>query len=644
MRRLLFPLLLLFLSTTVFAQNDQIAPTLTGEELIDYLQENYSVTNPKGYDSARDAMYGNIDNHDGQVTGVYTGYTITTNNRTDAYNKGINTEHTWPQGLFDSNEPMRGDIHHLFPTVIDVNGDRSNYPFDEIPDSQTDRWYRLLTETTSIPTSNIDEYSELDSGRAFEPREDHKGNVARAIFYFWTIYQDRSNVADDASFFNGMKDVLYTWHYADPVDDAEVARSLATEQVQGNKNPFVHDTSLVRRAYFGGGAIQQDEVPNPVIGEIISINNPVFSLEYVEEGSLKSVNFLFTNDMATEDTAGNAFTFTDYSAIYKAEVVWEAGSTSDEYIATSVKVIQFNENDDDTVITGPTATSTGLILTGVVDGPLDGGLPKAIELYATEDIPDLSVFALGAANNGGGSDGVEFVLEGSAAAGSYIYVTTDFSAFNTFFGFEADLEDTYEADNMAAAAVNGDDAIELFYDSTKSFSEPLSVIDVFGDINTDGSGTTWDYEDGWAYRVDYTGPDSTVFNESNWVFSGSNALDGETSNSTAAQPFPAGTFKYSGGTSVVEEMDAPSNISLEQNYPNPFNPQTTIRFNLDMPGKVSLSVYNLLGQKVAVLANEVFSAGTHQRTFNAANFPSGVYMYRLEFNGVQLTRKMTLLK
>ncbi|HCD52426.1 MAG TPA: hypothetical protein DEQ34_08265, partial [Balneolaceae bacterium] len=142
MRRLLFPLLLLFLSTTVFAQNDQIAPTLTGEELIDYLQENYSVTNPKGYDSARDAMYGNIDNHDGQVTGVYTGYTITTNNRTDAYNKGINTEHTWPQGLFDSNEPMRGDIHHLFPTVIDVNGDRSNYPFDEIPDSQTDRWYR----------------------------------------------------------------------------------------------------------------------------------------------------------------------------------------------------------------------------------------------------------------------------------------------------------------------------------------------------------------------------------------------------------------------------------------------------------------------------------------------------------------------
>ena len=66
-------------------------------------------------------MYSSIDNVNGQIIGVYTGYTITSNNRSDAFNKGINTEHVWPQGLFDKDEPMRGDIHHLFPTRIEAN-------------------------------------------------------------------------------------------------------------------------------------------------------------------------------------------------------------------------------------------------------------------------------------------------------------------------------------------------------------------------------------------------------------------------------------------------------------------------------------------------------------------------------------------
>ncbi len=247
------------LSVSAYAQTDSIFPSQTGENLINSLQSGYSVTNPLGYNGARDQMYGSIDNKNGQIIGVYTGFTITSNNRTDAFQKGINTEHTWPQGLFDSNEPMRGDIHHLYPTRIEANSARSNYPFAEINDTQTSTWFRNSSSQSSIPTSNIDEYSELLSGTSFEPREDHKGNVARAIFYFWTIYQDVNNVADDASFFNGMKDVLLTWHDADPVDQAEVDRSLGAEVAQGNRNPFVHDTTLVRRAYFGGLPVSNEE-------------------------------------------------------------------------------------------------------------------------------------------------------------------------------------------------------------------------------------------------------------------------------------------------------------------------------------------------------------------------------------------------
>ena len=59
--------------------------------------------------------------------------------------------------------------------------------------------------------------------------------------------------------------------------------------------------------------------------------------------------------------------------------------------------------------------SAGLIVSGVIDGPVTGGLPKAIELYATSDIADLSIYGVGSANNGGGSDGEEFTLSGSAS-------------------------------------------------------------------------------------------------------------------------------------------------------------------------------------------------------------------------------------
>lgn len=246
---------------------EEILPGLMEDELITAIQDEYSVTNSLGYNTAREKMYAILDNKDGNLSGVYTGFTIQVapnenTVRSEAYNKGINTEHTWPQGLFDSDNPMVSDIHHLFPTKIDVNGARGSLPFGEIDDTQTDTWYYNTTSTSSIPSVDIDLYSELLSNERFEPREDHKGNVARAMFYFWTVYQERSNVADDASFFEGMKEVLYDWHKLDPADEAELARSNGAAEFQGNINPFVHDASLVARAYFPNDvSISEDQQP-----------------------------------------------------------------------------------------------------------------------------------------------------------------------------------------------------------------------------------------------------------------------------------------------------------------------------------------------------------------------------------------------
>ena len=92
------------------------------------------------------------------------------------------------------------------------------------------------------------------------------------------------------------------------------------------------------------------------------------------------------------------------------------------------------------------------------------------------------------------------------------------------------------------------------------------------------------------------------------------------------------------------ESQLPSNFYLAQNYPNPFNPSTQIDFSLPNSGHVKLAVYNMLGQQVEVLVNELRGAGSHSLRFNASNYSSGMYLYRLDFDGQMLVRKLLLLK
>lgn len=89
----------------------------------------------------------------------------------------------------------------------------------------------------------------------------------------------------------------------------------------------------------------------------------------------------------------------------------------------------------------------------------------------------------------------------------------------------------------------------------------------------------------------------------------------------------------------------PTGYTLDQNYPNPFNPTTNIRFDVPSPGsKVSLDVYNMLGQKVKTLAGGYFRAGTYSVSFDGANMPSGAYIYRLQSETGSIYRKMVLIK
>ena len=103
-----------------------------------------------------------------------------------------------------------------------------------------------------------------------------------------------------------------------------------------------------------------------------------------------------------------------------------------------------------------------------------------------------------------------------------------------------------------------------------------------------------------------------------------------------------GTENYS---NVIEvELTKAFEFSLEQNYPNPFNPSTTINFSIPDNGFVTLTVFNVIGEKVAELVNEYIQSGSHSVDFNAGNLNSGIYVYKLSYGNTVSTKKMILIK
>ena len=103
-----------------------------------------------------------------------------------------------------------------------------------------------------------------------------------------------------------------------------------------------------------------------------------------------------------------------------------------------------------------------------------------------------------------------------------------------------------------------------------------------------------------------------------------------------------GSFEYS---NVIEvEVGTPQQFSLYQNYPNPFNPATKIKYSVPQFSNVVIKVFDVLGKEVATLVNEEKFAGTYELNWNAANLPSGVYLYQLKAADFVQTRKMILLR
>jgi hypothetical protein len=119
-------------------------------------------------------------------------------------------------------------------------------------------------------------------------------------------------------------------------------------------------------------------------------------------------------------------------------------------------------------------------------------------------------------------------------------------------------------------------------------------------------------------------------------------------------PLNSGGIYYNFGVIGIKNSgtEIPKEFSLSQNYPNPFNPSTKIKFEIPLSplsergvgGFVTLKIYDLLGREVATLVNEQLQPGKYEVDFDGTNYPSGVYIYRLQSDTFTDSRKMILLK
>ncbi len=259
--RLSLFLVLLALAPSALAQT--IRPTQTGYDLIAGLASDYRPSTVMGYDRARDTLFLRVDLEPGDsLRCVYTGRATWMDTSQDptvfAYNSSlqISTEHTWPQSHGAGSGSARSDMHHLFAVTQQSNSSRSNDAFADVDDDWATRWFGPVTQTAKPDASLRHLFSET-SGAEFEPREDHKGDVARAMFYFYTLYRAQS----DTVWFANQVPTLLAWHRADPSAASDSARSLRIRAYQGTENPYVLDSTLATRAFDSNDNNERGTLP-----------------------------------------------------------------------------------------------------------------------------------------------------------------------------------------------------------------------------------------------------------------------------------------------------------------------------------------------------------------------------------------------
>lgn len=702
----LLALLLLSVSAVEAQTQTTLYPGLSGAELRAAIRADFAPALTLGYGPARDELYAYEQDATGKVCGVYTRFCIEltpgADPSTDAFNKGINAEHTWPQSKGAGSEPARSDLHNLFPAKANVNSSRGNHPFAEIPDALTDRWYREDQSTTTAPGVGRVGWSEIDydnpapgfSSR-FEPREDHKGNAARAAFYFATIYAAQVSANDGDAFLATMVDDLIDWTYADPVDAREDARSQWIATLQGTPNPFTLDSTLARRAF---DAWSTDPDPNPgptpVPGGEIWVNEFHYDNASSDVGEGIEV-------AGPAGTVLDGWTLVAYNgnggSVYATVAL--SGTIPDQQsrfgtVWTPVQGLQNGSPDGIAVVDPDGAVTEFLSYEGVViaaDGPAaglvsvdvgvaeTGTTPEGHSLYLVGDGSDASGFAWtgpSVASPGQPNFGQTFlppspvgvawinefhydnrrddVDEGVEIAGTpglsldgwavefygrdgTVYATTALSGTIDDEGglgalwFAQPALRNFGPAGMALVDAGGATVEFLSYEGTLTATAGPAA----GLTSTD-IGLVEDNSNPYTRSIQRLGR-GTVASDFEWRGPRLNSR-GSLNASQSVSPSVAALT-----ASAVSAQVAPDVVEVAL-YPNPTPGRATVALRLDAPARVTAEVVDVLGRRVAIVEAGEQAVGVVSLDLDLTRAPAGLYFVRVTTGARAVVRSLTVAR
>ncbi len=317
----------------------------------------------QGYNGARDEMYGDLDNVNGDVTCVYTGRVASFNTRPGANANSFNCEHTFPQGKFNSNEPMKSDIHHLFPTDVNANSQRGSLPFG------------------AVVNASWTQGGSKKGGSRFEPRDAQKGQTARAMLYFTTRYQDYDN------FIGSQEATLKAWNEQYPPLASERQRNDGVQQLQNNRNPFIDYPQFAERISTFTNATSSAKMDDSLF---VSVDTARFSSN--------------TQDLIFHVVwynRGNTVQVLKNFNLSGPGMMWLDGLT-DSLILEAGEAVEFSFNTDGNVPVGsthtfnythssPTSTYSGLILIESGWTPLSVSHPDTAPVFKLYPNPATNV-------------------------------------------------------------------------------------------------------------------------------------------------------------------------------------------------------------------------------------------------------------
>ena len=498
----------------------------------------------------------------------------------DCYNR----EHLIPQSSFGSSFPMQSDIHHVIPSDGRVNGFRGSYPFGNVASAN---WTSL--NGSQRGSSAMTGYN----GTVFEPIDEFKGDIARAVLYFAVRYEDTIDGYTSFAMFNGTNnqvfypwaiDVLLDWHNnVDPVDQRERDRNVAAFAFQNNANPFVDHPEYASMIW---DSVTDNEAPTAATN-LVASNPKGNSIDLNWTAGTDNIAVtsydIYKDGIKTSSTSNTSFTVTGLApnTEYCFTVYSKDGSQNTSPVS--------NESCE-TTLEG-NSSSNDLFISEYVEG---NSYNKALEIANfTGSSINLSNYSIARDRDGVGVFNQDLPLTGTLETGN-VHVVVNSQAY------QETLDRSNQISNTDAISFNGNDPVGLFKNGV--------LIDYFGEL-----GGAFNFKDKTYRRKAFVKGPTTTFN-----------LAGEWEEYETNNIVDLGTHTLS--VSIYEVNK--TNFTL---YPNPVQ-SNIIYFNTNNPSKIE--VYTITGKLILSknLKNDAES-------LDVSGLNQGLYLVKMTTNfGIQVKK------